>query len=52
MQSSSEDSALEIQKCIDVHDIFVCGEKYKHLSEKPRAIEEIMKERDFTRAQI
>jgi DNA-binding transcriptional LysR family regulator len=38
------DSALEIQKCIDVHDIFVCGEKYKHLSEKPRAIEEIMKE--------
>lgn len=39
-----KDSALDILKCIDVHDIFVCGEKYKYLSETPRTIEEIMRE--------
>lgn len=26
------DPALEIVKCLDIHDIFVCGEKYKSLS--------------------
>lgn len=36
------DSALQTQKCIDIHDIFVCGEKYSYLSLKPRSIEEIM----------
>ena len=24
-----KDSSLEIRKCMDIHDIFVCGEKYK-----------------------
>jgi len=37
-----KDSALEILKCIDIHDIFVCGEKYKYLSIMPRSIEEII----------
>lgn len=37
-----KDAALDVQKCIDIHDIFVCGEKYRYLSEKPRTIEEIM----------
>jgi len=37
-----KDPALEIQKCIDVHDVFVCGEKYRHLSLKPRSYEEIL----------
>ncbi len=37
-----KDSALEIQKCIDIHDIFVCGEKYAHLCLKPKTYEEIL----------
>jgi len=37
-----KDPALEILKCIDIHDIFVCGEKYRYLSIKPRSIEEIL----------
>ena len=37
-----KDAALEIQFCIEIHDIFVCGEKYRNLSEEPRSIEEIV----------
>ena len=37
-----KDPALEVQECIDIHDIFVCGEKYKYLTIEPRSIEEIM----------
>jgi len=37
-----KDPALEVLKCIDIHDIFVCGEKYRYLSIKPRSIEEIL----------
>lgn len=36
------DSALQVLKCIDIHDIFVCGEKYRYLSIMPRNIEEIL----------
>jgi DNA-binding transcriptional LysR family regulator len=38
-----KDSALCIKKCIDIHDIFVCGEKYKHLCSSPVEIEDIAK---------
>ncbi|MGI6668805.1 MAG: LysR family transcriptional regulator [Acetivibrionales bacterium] len=36
-----KDSALETIKCIDIHDIFVCGEKYKSLSHSPKSLAEI-----------
>ncbi|MGI6085311.1 MAG: LysR family transcriptional regulator [Acetivibrionales bacterium] len=36
-----KDSALEIQKCIDVHDVFVCGEKYKGLCRSNITLEEL-----------
>ena len=35
------DSALEIIPCLTIHDIFVCGEKYKELSEKKIDLPEI-----------
>lgn len=37
-----KDSAIEILKCIDIHDVFVCGENYRYLSLKPRSFEQIM----------
>ncbi len=37
------DSALEVQRCMDVHDIFVCGEKYNELAKTPRTFDEILK---------
>ncbi len=37
-----KDSALEIQKCSDVHDIFVCGEKYKSLCQSNITLEELI----------
>lgn len=37
------DTALEVLKCMDVHDIFVCGEKYAELASAPRTFEEIQK---------
>lgn len=37
------DSALEVQRCMDVHDIFVCGEKYRELASAPRTFDEILK---------
>ncbi len=36
-----KDSALDIQKCSDVHDIFVCGEKYKSLCQSNISLEEL-----------
>lgn len=37
------DSALEVQRCMDVHDIFVCGEKYNELAKTPRTFDEMLK---------
>ena len=36
-----EDSSLEVRKLIDIHDIFVCGEKYKDKVSIPISFEEI-----------
>ncbi|NLX63203.1 MAG: LysR family transcriptional regulator [Clostridiaceae bacterium] len=38
-----KDPALEIVKCLDIHDIFVCGEKYKNLSLNRYSLADIMK---------
>ncbi|MBS4204431.1 LysR family transcriptional regulator [Lederbergia citrea] len=38
-----DDPTLELIPCIDIHDIFVCGEKYKQLLPKPINIDEIAK---------
>ena len=38
-----KDSALEVLKCMAVHDVFVCGEKYRHLAQKPQTFDEISK---------
>lgn len=38
-----DDSTLEQRPCIDIHDIFVCGEKYKHLVSKPITLDEVVK---------
>ena len=37
-----KDPALEIIKCLDIHDIFVCGEKYRNLSLKTNTLADIM----------
>ncbi|AOV06397.1 LysR family transcriptional regulator [Sporosarcina ureilytica] len=37
------DSALTLKPFIDVHDIFVCGEKYRHILTNPISYEELMK---------
>ncbi|MGE5613647.1 MAG: LysR family transcriptional regulator [Bacillota bacterium] len=36
-----KDPALETIKCIDIHDIFVCGEKFKSLSYSPKSLTDI-----------
>ncbi|MBS4223725.1 LysR family transcriptional regulator [Lederbergia citrea] len=38
-----DDPTLELIPCIDIHDIFVCGEKYKQLLPKPISIDEVAK---------
>ena len=38
-----KDSSLKVKKCIDVHDIFVCGDKYKESLEEPLSLEELNK---------
>jgi len=39
-----EDPALELRECREIHDIFVCGEKYKEkLLKKPLSFSEILK---------
>lgn len=36
------DDALELRPCIEVHDVFVCGEKYKTIIEKPLSLEQLV----------
>lgn len=38
-----DDPALVLKPFKDVHDIFVCGEKYKHLLSQPITYDELMK---------
>jgi len=38
-----EDSALELRECMDIHDIFVCGNKYQNRCSRPISLEEITK---------
>lgn len=38
-----KDSAIEVLQCMTVHDVFVCGEKYRELSLMPQTLEEITK---------
>ncbi|MBP7176166.1 MAG: LysR family transcriptional regulator [Thermoclostridium sp.] len=38
-----KDSAIEVLQCMTVHDVFICGEKYKSLSQIPQTLEEIVK---------
>lgn len=38
-----EDPALSTKRFIDVHDIFVCGEKYRHILTNPISYDELMK---------
>lgn len=37
-----DDPALELKPCIDVHDIFVCGDKYRQLLSKPLTLDEVV----------
>lgn len=37
------DPTLELRSCMDIHDIFVCGEKYKEITSKPLTLEEVVK---------
>lgn len=37
-----KDSALEIKKCMTIHDVFVYGERYKQLAAKPISLERIL----------
>ncbi|AJS59777.1 LysR family transcriptional regulator [Paenibacillus sp. IHBB 10380] len=37
------DATLELRPCIDIHDIFVCGEKYKNILSKPLSLDEVVK---------
>ncbi|WP_077369105.1 LysR family transcriptional regulator [Anaerosalibacter sp. Marseille-P3206] len=38
-----KDSSIETKKLMDIHDIFVCGEKYKDIISKTLSFEEISK---------
>lgn len=38
-----DDPALELRPCIEINDIFVCGEKYKKILSKPAGLEDIVK---------
>lgn len=38
-----KDPSIEIEKCMDVQDVFVCGEKYKEILSKALSFEEIAK---------
>lgn len=38
-----KDSSLEIRKCLDISDIFVCGEKYKENFSEPLSFKELSK---------
>jgi len=39
-----KDPALETRKCRDIHDIFVCGEKYRDLCRGSISLEEIIRQ--------
>jgi DNA-binding transcriptional LysR family regulator len=39
-----DDSSLELRPCIDIHDIFVCGEKYNYLLSSPVSLNEVIKQ--------
>lgn len=36
-----KDSALDVKECMSIHDVFVCGEKYKQLALETISLEEI-----------
>jgi len=38
------DSTLELRPCLDIHDIFVCGEKYRQLLSGPVGLDEVIKQ--------
>ena len=38
-----EDSHLQVIPCKEIHDIFVCGEKYKNLAKKPMSLPKLLK---------
>lgn len=38
-----EDPTFVLKSCINIQDIFVCGEKYKYILSKPLSLEEIVK---------
>lgn len=38
-----DDPALEIRPCLDIHDILVCGNKFRKLASTPVSLEEITK---------
>lgn len=38
-----KDPALETRKCIDIHDIFVCGEKFRDLIRSTVSLDDIVK---------
>ncbi|HOQ17189.1 MAG TPA: LysR family transcriptional regulator [Defluviitaleaceae bacterium] len=37
-----KDSAIAVKKCMDIHDIFVCGEKYKELVGKKVSLSQLL----------
>lgn len=39
-----KDDQIEVVPCKEIQDIFVCGEKYKELAEKPISLELLMKQ--------
>jgi len=36
-----KDSALDVRECMKIHDVFVCGERYKQLATAPVSLEKI-----------
>lgn len=38
-----EDPALVLMPCLDIHDIFVCGDKFRNILAKPIKLEALMK---------
>lgn len=38
-----DDASLEVRPCIDIQDVFVCGEKYKRKLDEPLDLEDLVK---------
>lgn len=38
-----QDEQVEVTPCMEIHDVFVCGEKYKKITTKPLRFEQLMK---------